>query len=57
MTDTIARPAHEPVKAPVVGGRARITVGIIGATGYVGGELIRLLERHPLVSVADRAAA
>ena len=53
MTDTIARPAHEPVaaSAPAVGGRARIRVGIIGATGYVGGELIRLLERHPNVRI------
>jgi N-acetyl-gamma-glutamyl-phosphate reductase len=29
----------------------RIRVGIIGATGYVGAELIRLLERHPAVEV------
>jgi len=29
----------------------RIRVGIIGATGYVGAELIRLLMRHPLVDV------
>ena len=24
-----------------------IRVGLIGATGYAGGELLRLLERHP----------
>jgi N-acetyl-gamma-glutamyl-phosphate reductase len=30
---------------------ARVRVGIIGATGYVGGELLRLLERHPFVEV------
>jgi N-acetyl-gamma-glutamyl-phosphate reductase len=30
---------------------ARIRVGIIGATGYVGAELIRLLSRHPRVTV------
>ena len=30
---------------------ARIRVGIIGATGYVGSELIRLLSRHPDVEV------
>jgi N-acetyl-gamma-glutamyl-phosphate reductase len=29
----------------------RIRVGIIGATGYVGAELIRLLSRHPDVDV------
>ena len=28
-------------------GDARIRVGIVGATGYVGAELIRLLSRHP----------
>jgi len=28
-----------------------IRVGIIGATGYVGGELIRLLARHPSVDL------
>ncbi|MEO8469749.1 MAG: N-acetyl-gamma-glutamyl-phosphate reductase [Chloroflexota bacterium] len=31
--------------------RAPIRVGVIGATGYVGGELIRLLDRHPAVSL------
>lgn len=29
--------------------RAPIRVGLIGATGYVGGELIRLLQNHPAV--------
>ena len=29
-----------------------IKVGIIGATGYVGAELIRLLSKHPKVTVA-----
>jgi N-acetyl-gamma-glutamyl-phosphate reductase len=29
-----------------------IRVGIVGATGYVGGELIRLLARHPAVELA-----
>ena len=33
------------------GGPRRVTVGIIGATGYVGGELIRLLARHPNVDL------
>ena len=30
---------------------ARVRVGIVGATGYVGAELIRLLSRHPFVEV------
>jgi N-acetyl-gamma-glutamyl-phosphate reductase len=29
----------------------RIRVGIVGATGYVGAELIRLLSRHPSVEI------
>jgi N-acetyl-gamma-glutamyl-phosphate reductase len=33
------------------GGVGRIRVGIIGATGYVGAELIRLLSRHPAVEI------
>jgi N-acetyl-gamma-glutamyl-phosphate reductase len=32
-------------------GPRRIRVGIIGATGYVGGELVRLLARHPNVDL------
>jgi N-acetyl-gamma-glutamyl-phosphate reductase len=31
--------------------RTRIRVGIVGATGYVGAELIRLLSRHPAVEI------
>ncbi len=33
----------------------RIRVGIIGATGYVGAELIRLLSRHPDVEIVGLA--
>ena len=33
------------------GGPRRVRVGIIGATGYVGGELVRLLARHPNVEL------
>ncbi len=33
------------------GGPAAIRVAIIGATGYVGAELVRLLERHPNVEI------
>jgi N-acetyl-gamma-glutamyl-phosphate reductase len=36
-------------RRPVAG--ERIRVGIIGATGYVGAELIRLLSRHPDVEI------
>ncbi len=36
---------------PADGGPRRIRVGIIGATGYVGSELIRLLSRHPNVDI------
>jgi N-acetyl-gamma-glutamyl-phosphate reductase len=37
-------------------GSVQIRVGIVGATGYGGGELIRLLERHPAVEIAGLAA-
>ena len=37
------------------GGARRLRVGIIGATGYVGSELIRLLSRHPNVEIAGLA--
>ena len=37
------------------GGPRRIRVGIIGATGYVGAELIRLLSRHPNVDIVGLA--
>ena len=33
------------------GGPRRIRVGIVGATGYVGSELIRILSRHPFVEI------
>jgi N-acetyl-gamma-glutamyl-phosphate reductase len=49
MTETATRP--ETASALSVGGRTHIRVGIIGATGYVGGELIRLLDRHPHVRI------
>ena len=37
------------------GGPRRIRVGIIGATGYVGAELVRLLARHPNVELVGLA--
>ena len=45
----VARP---DTAAPAPGEQAAIRVGIIGAAGYVGGELIRLLARHPNVRIA-----
>ena len=35
----------------IVAGSGRIRVAIVGATGYVGAELIRLLSRHPQVRI------
>ena len=37
------------------GGPRRLRVGIIGATGYVGAELIRILARHPNVELVGLA--
>jgi len=48
MTETIDRDSA----SPSIGSKATIRVGIIGAAGYVGGELVRLLERHPRVRIA-----
>ena len=47
MTETITRPT--PSSSTATG--ATIRVGIIGATGFVGGELIRILDRHPQVRI------
>ena len=48
-TDTHATPSTLPEGGPTESGPIR--VGIVGATGYVGGELIRLLARHPAVEL------
>jgi N-acetyl-gamma-glutamyl-phosphate reductase len=40
---------------PAAGGRRRVRVGIVGATGYVGAELIRLLSLHPNVEIVGLA--
>ena len=40
---------------PADGGPRRVRVGIVGATGYVGAELIRLLSLHPNVEVVGLA--
>ena len=51
MAGSSALPTPLPATAPTarLSDSAPIRVGIIGATGYVGGELIRLLARHPAV--------
>jgi N-acetyl-gamma-glutamyl-phosphate reductase len=51
MTEIAAQPRHAgaPPERP-------IEVGLIGVTGYGGGELLRLLERHPFVRVRGLAA-
>ena len=56
MTETLTPPAHQSAASstsdlPTLGGRALIRVGIIGATGYAGGEMVRLLDRHPNVRI------
>jgi N-acetyl-gamma-glutamyl-phosphate reductase len=47
-TDLHTAPGATPAAAPAA---APIRVGIVGATGYVGGELIRLLAAHPAVEL------
>ena len=47
MTETSTRPSA----SPTIAGSATIRVGIIGAAGIAGGELVRLLERHPRVRI------
>jgi N-acetyl-gamma-glutamyl-phosphate reductase len=37
--------------SPSISGGATIRVGIIGAAGIAGGELVRILERHPHVRI------
>ena len=40
--------------------RTRLTVAVLGASGYTGGELLRLLDGHPYVTIthvtADKSA-
>jgi N-acetyl-gamma-glutamyl-phosphate reductase len=48
------RPTGLPRSArgvPADGGPRRVRVAIVGATGYVGAELIRILARHPNVEL------
>jgi N-acetyl-gamma-glutamyl-phosphate reductase len=48
---TDRRPGVLPRGRRAAGADARITVAIVGATGYVGAELVRLLSRHPDVEI------
>jgi N-acetyl-gamma-glutamyl-phosphate reductase len=58
MTATNAAPTSDIAAAADVAraADARLRVAILGATGYVGAELIRLLERHPGVRIVGLAA-
>jgi hypothetical protein len=47
--DGAAKEALGPRAARMRQGGRTITVGIVGATGYAGGELVRLLLNHPRV--------
>ncbi|MBA2380801.1 MAG: N-acetyl-gamma-glutamyl-phosphate reductase [Chloroflexi bacterium] len=51
MTTSVPSAASTIDRGPAGGPDARIRVGIIGATGYVGAELIRLLTPHPAVEI------
>ncbi len=48
------RPSTSPGTLPF--GTVPLRVGVLGATGYVGAELVRLLERHPAVRIVALAA-
>ncbi len=37
--------------SPLLGDRGRLRVGILGAAGYTGGELLRILINHPEVEI------
>ena len=50
-----ATPQQRVHRSPDVGDARRIRVGIIGATGYAGGELIRILSSHPRVEIVGLA--
>jgi N-acetyl-gamma-glutamyl-phosphate reductase len=52
MTATTIRDVPSTQFTAVDDTSALIRVGIIGAAGYVGGELIRILDRHPNVRIA-----
>ena len=52
MTPGTVTPAASPAPTGIDRrARASVRVAIVGATGYVGGELVRILERHPRVEI------
>jgi N-acetyl-gamma-glutamyl-phosphate reductase len=51
VTETLTRPDAPAAGAPAIGGRARIRVAVVGATGYAGGEMVRILDQHPNVRI------
>jgi N-acetyl-gamma-glutamyl-phosphate reductase len=50
-TSSATGPALGPSAVRSRSGRPTVTVGIVGATGYAGGELVRLLLNHPNVKL------
>src|SRR5919106_1626584 len=51
-TDTLTSTVHAPANAST-----RTRVAIVGATGYAGQELVRLLARHPAVELTIATAS
>src|SRR3972149_1416474 len=49
------RIAARPAAPPALSGEP-LRVAVLGATGYVGAELVRILERHPHVCIVGLAA-
>jgi N-acetyl-gamma-glutamyl-phosphate reductase len=54
MHGTLTPPIHAPQETPVEvpAEHALIRVAVVGATGYAGGDLVRILASHPLVRIA-----
>ncbi len=50
MATAVPRGTDRPAAAPPA---ARTRVAVAGATGYAGQELVRLLARHPVVTLTD----
>jgi N-acetyl-gamma-glutamyl-phosphate reductase len=53
MTVSITVPAAAPDADTTDGAAPRIRVAVAGATGYAGQELVRLLARHPAVTLTE----
>src|SRR5438093_9450240 len=48
---TLVRPGSSASASPAAGTAATVKVAVAGATGYTGQELLRLLSRHPSVTL------